>query len=118
MIIKALRSVNRSVISSRYCVRSLQYTKNLFVPLEYKFTAAYGDSRIIEVWPSIVSDPAVRTVILLEFALPASSLIIKYWPAEKQEAAGKLISNEAVAITHKTQSVTEEVACVTTSVLE
>ena len=67
----------------------------------YILTAAYGDSRIIEVEPSIVSTPVVFIVILFVFAFPASSFTVKNCPALYPEAAGNLISMAADAETPK-----------------
>ena len=57
-------------------------------------------------------------VILFVFALPASSLIVKYCPSEKPDAAGNLMSNDAEALTPKILSVIEAVTFVVTFVLE
>ena len=80
--------------------------KNLSVPLEYRFTAAYGDSKIICPSPSIRSPLEAETVILYVFAFPASSLIVKYCPAEKPDAAGKVIFRAAPALTPRILSLT------------
>ena len=81
------------------------------------FTAEKGDSRTIEVLPSIVSPPVVKIVMLFVLALPASSLIVKCCPAVYPEAAGSLISKAEDADTPMICALVEAVIVVVTAVL-
>ncbi len=82
------------------------------------FTAENGDSRIIELLPSIVSAPVANIVILFVLAFPASSLIVKNCPAVYPEAAGSLISNAEEAETPMIWALVDAVIVDVTAVLE